>query len=159
MSRAERDLQNFDHPDSLDVDLFLADLDALVAGQGVSEPIYDFANHDRLPQRRAVAPAAIVLVDGILLLSLPEVLLRLDLSVFVDAEEDLRLDRRLARDVLERGRNEASVREQFRATVAPMHARFVQPSGSRADRVIDGNGDIEALAEALAAELMRRVAS
>jgi uridine kinase len=155
MSTAERDRQNFDHPDSLDHELFLADLDSLISRKTVQEPIYDFATHDRLAQSREVRPADLVLVDGILLFSWPQVLSRLDLSIFVDADEDTRLARRLARDVVERGRTESSVRDQFVETVVPMHARFVQPSSARADRLVRGDGDIEALSAMLATDLLR----
>ena len=153
MSKAERDVQNFDHPDSLDHESFLAHLDALIAGQAIDEPIYDFASHDRLAQSRRVEPAPLLLVDGILLLSSPEVIVRLDRSIFVDADHDTRLARRLSRDVAERGRSAESVRAQFVATVAPMHARFVQPSAERADQVVAGDGDIKELSAKIAAEM------
>ena len=155
MNKAERDRQNFDHPDSLDHELFLDDLDSLIARKTVKEPIYDFANHDRLAQSREVQPADLVLVDGILLFTWSQIVSRLDLSIFVDADEETRLTRRLARDVVERGRSESSVREQFVATVAPMHALFVQPSSTVADRLLPGDGDIEALSAMLAADLLR----
>jgi uridine kinase len=155
MNKAERDRQNFDHPDSLDHELFLADLDSLIAGNTVQEPIYDFANHERLAQSREVRPADLVLVDGILLFTWAQVLSRLDLSIFVDVDEDTRLARRLTRDVVERGRSESSVRDQFVETVVPMHACFVQPSAARADRQVAGDGDMEALSATLANELLR----
>lgn len=154
MSKAERDLQNFDHPDSLDQDLFLAHLDSLLAWQSVDEPIYDFASHTRLARCRRVEPAPLLLVDGILLLSSPAVVARLGLSIFVDTDHDTRLTRRLARDVAERGRSAESVRAQFAASVAPMHARFVQPSAERADQVVEGDGDINELSAKIAAQLM-----
>jgi len=155
MNKAERDRQNFDHPDSLDHELFLDDLDSLIARKTVKEPIYDFANHDRLAQSREVQPADLVLVDGILLFTWSQIVSRLDLSIFVDADEETRLTRRLARDVVERGRSASSVHEQFVATVAPMHALFVQPSSTVADRLVPGDGDIEALSATLADDLLR----
>ena len=157
LRKAERDLQNFDHPDSLDHELFIEHLDNLRCEIAVDEPIYDFANHDRLGRTRRVEPARIVLVDGILLLCWPEIRRRLDLSIFIDADESTRLARRIERDVSERGRTEQSVRWQFADTVGPMHERFVQPSAAHADRVFDGVGDLEAMASELAHELATRL--
>jgi len=156
LSKAERDLQNFDHPDSLDHELFIEHLDNLRRGIAVDEPIYDFANHDRLDRTRRVEPARIVLVDGILLLCWPEIRRRLDLSIFIDAAEATRLARRIERDVSDRGRTEQSVRWQFADTVGPMHERFVQPSAGHADRVFDGVGDLQAMASELAEQLAMR---
>ena len=155
MSKAERDLQNFDHPGSLDHELFLADLDSLIARKTVQEPIYDFANHARRAETTEVCPSDLVLVDGILLFTWPEIVSRLDFSVFVDADEEIRLRRRLARDVVERGRSEASVRNQFVETVAPMHELFVQPSSAQAELRVRGDDDIGALSARLAADLSR----
>jgi uridine kinase len=157
MSKARRDRQNFDHPDSLDHELFIEQLDALAGGRAVWEPVYDFANHDRLERSRRVEPAPVVLVDGILLMAWPEIVGRLDLSIFVDASEEMRLSRRIVRDVRERGRDEESVRRQFAETVAPMHARYVQPASAIADRVVDGDADLERLADSLALELRERL--
>jgi len=156
LSKAERDLQNFDHPDSLDHELFLEHLDCLRRGIAVDEPIYDFANHDRLERTRRVEPAHLVVVDGILLLVWSEIRRRLDLSIFIDGDEETRLARRIERDVSERGRTETSVRRQFQATVGPMHERFVQPSAAHADRVFDGDGKLEAMARELAQEVAKQ---
>ncbi len=133
---AERRGGNFDHPDSLDSDLFLEHLDALRAGRDVDVPVYDFATHTFSGRFQRVAAAPVLLVEGILLLAFREVTSRLDHSIFLDVPEDLRLQRRIHRDMTERGRPEDHVRRQFAATVAPMHDAFVQPNRHRADQIV-----------------------
>jgi len=157
MSKAERDRQNFDHPASLDDELFVDHLDALRGGRAVDEPVYDFANHDRLEQARRVEPSRLLLVDGILLMAWPEITERLDLSIFIDVPEHSRLARRIRRDVVERGRTEESVRRQFAETVAPMHNLYVQPAAAKTDRVVAAEDDVEAFAAGLARELTERL--
>jgi uridine kinase len=153
---AERRSINFDHPDSLDVELFVQHLGELRAGVGVDQPLYDFALHARHPSSHRVVPSPFVLADGILLLSFPEIRELLDFTVFLDVPPDLRLERRVARDQVERGRSECSIRAQFEATVAPMHRRFVQPSAQYADLILDGTRPIEDLAQELATQLRAR---
>ena len=136
----ERRRRNFDHPDSLDSDLFLQHLDALRRGIDVDVPVYDFSTHTLTGRFERVEAAPLLLVEGILLLAFEEVLARLDYSIFMDVPEDVRLQRRIHRDVTERGRPEDHVRRQFSATVAPMHDAFVQPSRHRADRIVAGAG-------------------
>jgi uridine kinase len=150
---AERHAVNFDHPDSLDGDLLVENLRALRRSEAVDEPVYDFATHARLPETHRVTPAPVVLVDGILLLAFDRLVEVLDYSVFIDAPEDVRLARRIARDTVERGRTGASVRQQFAATVAPMHDRFVQPSADRAALRIGWGRDLVQEATALADRL------
>lgn len=141
---AERRRRNFDHPDSLDSELFLAHLDSLRRGIGVDVPVYDFATHTMTGRFERVDAAPVLLVDGILLLAFEEIAARLDYSIFMDAPKELRLERRVQRDMTERGRPEDHVRRQFEATVAPMHDAFVQPSRRRADRIVSGveNSDL-----------------
>ncbi len=141
LTPAERALVNYDHLDSLDHELFLAHLDDLAAGRAVEVPVYDMATHCRTSETRRLEQAPIVVADGILLFAVPGIADRLDLSVYVDAPEDLRLARRLYRDVRERGRTPESVEAQFAATVAPMHALFVEPHRDGADMVVEGEGD------------------
>ncbi len=140
---------NFDHPDALDGDLLADHLRSLRSGRSVDRPTYDFARHARLPETRRADPSRFVLVDGILLLTFPAVVEALDVTVFIDAPADVRLARRLARDTVERGRTEESVRRQFAATVAPMHDRFVDPSGATAGLRVRWGEDLEAHAQAL----------
>ena len=145
----ERRRRNFDHPDSLDSDLFLQHLDALKQGIDVDVPVYDFSTHTMAGCFERVEAAPLLLVEGILLLAFEEVASRLDYSIFLDVPEDVRLCRRIRRDMSERGRPEDHVRRQFAATVAPMHDTYVQPSRHRADRIVAGTG-----ADELADELM-----
>jgi uridine kinase len=132
----ERKMVNFDHPDSLDVELFASHLDALRSGQAVGIPMYDFATHTRTGSSIMVGPASVVIAEGILLLSVATIATRLDYTVFLDVPEDTRFERRLARDTVERGRDATDVQRQFEQSVAPMHNQFVQPFGPRADRVL-----------------------
>ncbi len=149
----ERRRGNFDHPDSLDSDLFLQHLDALKHGIDVDVPVYDFSTHTLTGRFERVEAAPLLLVEGILLLAFTDAAERLDYSIFIDVPEDVRLRRRIHRDVTERGRPEDHVRRQFAATVAPMHDAFVQPSRHRADRIVAGTG-----ADELADELMTMLA-
>ena len=144
LSPEQRAAVNFDHPDSLDEVLLIEHLDGLLAGRPVDVPVYDFTTHTRTGRTRRVEPRPVVAVDGILVLAVPALRSRLDLAVFVDAPAEVRLARRMYRDVRERGRTTASVRAQFEATVAPMHEAFVDPSAEHADLRLDGTGDLDA---------------
>jgi uridine kinase len=146
----ERHRQNFDHPQSLEHELYAAHLASLRTGQGIERPVYDFATHSRRPETDRLPAAEVVVADGILLLAYPEVREQLDLSVFLDVPEAVRLGRRVARDQVERGRSEESVRRQFAESVAPMHTQFVQPGAGLAGRVIAHPFDIEPAAVELA---------
>lgn len=132
----ERGRCNFDHPEALDWDCFRETLEAVRAGRETRMPVYDFATHTRGLGEQAVAPRPIMIVDGLWLLHHPEVRRLFSLSLYVPCPEDERLRRRVARDTLERGRTEDSVREQFRDTVAPMHRRFVEPQARHAHLVV-----------------------
>ncbi len=147
---AERRRGNFDHPDSLDSDLFLQHLDALRHGIDVDVPVYDFSTHTLTGRFERVEAAPLLLVEGILLLAVEGVAERLDYSIFMDVPEDVRLQRRVHRDMTERGRPEDHVRRQFAATVAPMHDAFVQPSRHRADRIVTGDVSDEFVGELMA---------
>lgn len=138
LTPAERAEVNYDHPDSLDVELFVEHLEMLRVGEEIAMPVYDFATHTRTNDLVMVTPTPVIVVEGILLFSFPELVELFALKVFRDCPESLRFDRRLARDVAERGRTPESVREQFAATVAPMHDQFVQPHRDLAEIVSDG---------------------
>ncbi len=144
---------NFDHPDALDTAGLVADLDRLRAGLAVDLPIYDFATHKRLPTTDRLTPGPLLLVEGILVLAEPTLRARFDLCVYVEAAADLRLIRRVRRDITERGRDVESVLAQYLATVRPMHEAFVQPSAAHAALVLDGErpvaGELERLLAAL----------
>ena len=149
----ERVLVNYDHPDSLDDRLFITHLDELTVGSAVEAPVYDFATHRRTSTTDTVGPSPVVAVDGILLLAFPAVRQRLDLVIYVDAPAEVRLERRVVRDVAERSRTEAGVRAQFAATVAPMHQRWVAPFAHEADLIVDGLAEPEQAVEAVLGRL------
>ncbi len=150
LSPTERDQVNYDHPDSLDIDLFVTHLDQLTAGHSIDVPVYDFATHTRAAGTNQLQAGDTVIVEGILLFAFDEISDRMTLRVFRDCPEELRFQRRVERDVAERGRTPESVAAQFEATVKPMHDRFVQPSMAVADVVIASTGDINAHAQHLA---------
>jgi uridine kinase len=132
----QREAVNYDHPDAFDWRLFMAHVKALCAGQAVDGPVYDFADYRRRPETIAVGPARVVVVEGILVLYEPELRDLFDLRVFVDTDADVRLIRRLQRDVSERGRTLASVIDQYLATVRPSHLQFVEPTKRYADVIV-----------------------
>jgi uridine kinase len=139
MTKAERDLVNFDHPDALDFDYMRAQLEILNRNESIQAPVYDFAQHQRTQSTELIAAAAVIVVEGTLILSQPALRSLFDLSVFVSADYDLRLGRRLERDINERGRTRAYAQKQFMETVEPMHQAFVDPSAAFADVSIDGS--------------------
>jgi uridine kinase len=127
---------NYDHPDSLELDLLTQHLDSLRNGQPIDRPVYDFETHTRTSEIYTLAPEPAVIVEGILLLSDPELRERFDVRVYIDTESDIRLMRRIQRDIVERGRSIESVLDQYRRTVRPMHYQFVEPSKRYADIII-----------------------
>ncbi|MDQ2651077.1 MAG: uridine kinase [Actinomycetota bacterium] len=136
----ERAGVDYDHPDEFDWNLLLRHVDALHAGQAIDVPVYDFATHTRAGETITVAPARIVVVEGILVLYEAALRERLDLAVFVDTDADVRFIRRLERDVSERGRTPESVIEQYLGTVRPAHLQFVEPSKRYADVIVPHGG-------------------
>jgi uridine kinase len=132
---------NYDHPDSLDNDLMVQHLEELRAGRGVDVPVYDFKTHSRDPKRRRVEPTRIIIVEGILVFVEERVRRLLDVKVFVDTDADIRVFRRIRRDIEHRGRTFQSIREQYYATVRPMHLQFVEPSKRWADLIIPEGGE------------------
>lgn len=136
----ERAKINFDHPDSLENELLIAHLQALLARKAVDVPVYNFSVHTRLPQTRRVEPAGVILVEGLLIFADRALRELMDIKVYVDTDADLRFIRRLQRDIAERGRTLASVIEQYLSTVRPMHLEFVEPSKRYADVIIPEGG-------------------
>ena len=132
---------NFDHPSSLDFDLLAFGLSELKLGKTIEVPIYEFATHKRLTRSITCEPRKIILVDGILILDSASVRAQLDESIFFDTPEELRFERRLDRDVHERGRTPEGVKKQFELQVRPMHDQFVQPSKQYAQTVISDLGE------------------
>ncbi len=136
--------RNFDHPDSIELPLLLHHARELIAGQSVERPIYDFSSHTRVPGHTdRVSPAPALIVEGILALHYPELRALFDLSIFVNAPSAVCLARRIHRDVRERGRTEASVREQFRTITQPMADQFVLPSAQYASLQVDGTESLD----------------
>ncbi|MCY3579657.1 MAG: uridine kinase [bacterium] len=136
LSYQERTRVNYDHPDSLETELLLAHLEDLREGKPVEQPIYDFTRHLRRAETVPIPSGPVILIEGILLLVEPELREMLDLKVFVDTDADLRVIRRMERDMAERGRSFDSIVAQYHATVRPMHRRFVEPSKRHADMII-----------------------
>lgn len=141
LSYEDRCRINFDHPDALDNGLFVQHLEALRRGEGVDKPRYDFATHRRLDETERVEPRAVIVVEGILVLALEAIRERLDVKLFVDTDPDIRLMRRIRRDLEHRGRTFAQVRQQYYETVRPMHMAFVEPSKRSADVIIPEGGE------------------
>jgi len=140
LPKAQRDLINWDHPDSLDTDLMIEHIQALKAGQAVALPVYDFTLHARTRQTVRVEPQPIILVEGILIFADARLRELFDVKIFVDTDADIRFIRRLQRDIAERGRTAESVVKQYLETVRPMHLEFVEPSKRYADVIIPEGG-------------------
>ena len=136
----ERTRVNYDHPDSLETELMVEHLKRLKAGEAVETPVYDFAADTRTRETLRVEPRAVILVEGILIFADPELRRLFDVKIFVDADADLRLIRRLHRDMAERGRSFESVIRQYQETVRPMHLEFVEPSKRYADIIVPEGG-------------------
>ena len=135
------DRQNFDHPDSLESELLVRHIKALKQGMVVETPIYDFRVHRRAAETRRVEPRKVILVDGILIYAEPELRKLFDVRIYVDTDADIRLIRRLKRDLSERGRTVESVVTQYESTVRPMHMEFVEPSKRYADLIVPEGGE------------------
>ncbi|GAD05989.1 uridine kinase [Porphyromonas crevioricanis JCM 15906] len=136
----ERAKLNYDHPDAFDTDVMVADIQELKAGRSIARPVYSFVEHNRLPQTVEVHPARVIILDGILILENKKLRDLMDVKVFVDTDADVRLGRRLSRDIQERGRSVDSVLDQYFGTVKPMHEEFVEPSKKYADLIIPEGG-------------------
>jgi len=136
----ERVQVNFDHPDALETELLRAHLDALLAGKPIEKPVYNFTTHTRAPYTIRVEPRPVIILEGILVLAEPLLRERMDIKLYVDAPDDVRLIRRIRRDMEERGRTIESILAQYERTVRPMHLEFVEPSKRLADVIIPGGG-------------------
>ncbi len=148
---------NWDHPDAVDVELLTEHLRALSRGEAVEMPLYEFATHSRGAHTHRIEPADVVVVDGILLLADANVRELCDVKVFVDADPDIRLIRRIRRDTRVRGRTLESVLDQYLTTVQPMHLQFVEPSKRYADVIIPRGGSNLVAIEMIVAKIQRRV--
>jgi uridine kinase len=154
----ERSRVNYDHPESLDTELFLEHLGELIAGRPIEKPVYDFTRHTRAAQTVRAEPRDVVLADGILLFTEPRVREMFDLKIFVDAEPDVRFIRRMRRDIEERGRALDTVIEQYLSTVRPMHFEFVEPTKRYADIILPRGGNNLPGIQVIAARIRERLA-
>ena len=146
MPYEERCQLNYDHPDAFDTELLISDLRALKAGKSVVCPVYDFTVHDRSSKTMLIRPSKVIIVEGLLIFANAELCREMDIKIFVDTDADIRLLRRINRDVRDRGRSLESVTNQYINTVKPMHEQFVEPSKRNADIIIpEGGHNIVAL--------------
>ena len=155
LSPAERAHINYDHPASLESSLLVEHLRALRAGDPVDVPIYDYANHARSAQTRRVEPARVIIVEGILVFTEAALREQMDVKIFVDTDADIRLMRRIRRDLEHRGRTFNSVRDQYYTTVRPMHLEYVEPSKRWADLIVPEGGDNRVALDVLLGQLGR----
>jgi len=132
---------NYDHPGELDNALMITHLDQLRRGEPAEIPLYDFVTHSRRKETRLVHPAPVIIVEGILVFVEPALRARLDIKIFVDTDADIRVFRRIRRDMESRGRTFAEIRDQYYKTVRPMHLQFVEPSKRWADVIIPEGGN------------------
>lgn len=137
---SQRELLNFDHPDSLETELMVEHLKALRAWQAIEMPVYDFANHQRTSTKIHLDPQPVILVEGILVFAEARLRDLFDVKIFVDTPPDIRFIRRMQRDMVERGRSLDSIIRQYETTVRPMHLEFVEPSKRYADVIIPEGG-------------------
>lgn len=155
----ERKRVNFDHPDAFDAPLLTEHLKALQEGKTVEKPVYSYTHHCRLGQTTAVEPAPIILIEGILVLEMRLVRDCMDVKIFVDTDDDIRLLRRVRRDIHERGRDIEGVIHQYETTVRPMHLAFVLPSKRYADIVIPRGGENDVGIQMVASSLREKTRS
>ncbi len=140
LAQEKRAQFNFDHPDALETDLMRDHLDQLIEGEAVEKPVYDFTTHTRKDETETVEPRPVIIIEGILVLAEPALEERMDIKIFVDAADDIRLMRRIRRDMQERGRSIEGILRQYERTVRPMHLEFVEPSKREADVIIPRGG-------------------
>lgn len=157
LSIEEREAVNFDHPDSLDFDLLAHHLQELKKGKRIQKPVYNFQTHTREQQTESIFPHKLIIIEGILLFSVPEVCNHCDIKFFIDADDDVRLLRRIQRDIHERARTFESVCIQYLTTVKPMHEAFVQPSKKMADLIVPRGGENQRALELIISKLKEEI--
>ena len=140
MTYEERAKLNYDHPDAFETELLVEALRALKAGRPIECPVYDYTIHDRSDKTVTVKPARVIIVEGILIFEDKALCKEMDIKIFVDTDADVRILRRIVRDVRDRGRSLESVVDQYLTTVKPMHEQFVEPSKRNADIIIPEGG-------------------
>ncbi|QRV01845.1 uridine kinase [Arcanobacterium phocisimile] len=140
LSYEERSKLNYDHPQSFDNALLVQHIHQLLKGQAIEAPVYDYANHNRAEHTQHIEPAPVLIIEGILIFAEPQLCDLCDVKIFVDTDADVRILRRIKRDVVERGRSLESVEAQYLDTVKPMHELYVEPSKRRADLIVPEGG-------------------
>ena len=153
LSMEERCKTNYDHPDAFDNDLLISHLEALINGKIINKPIYDFEAHDRKDETIKVEPRDIIIVEGILVLEDARIRNMLDIKIYVDTDADVRIVRRLLRDIEERGRTVKSVINQYLNVVRPMHLQFTEPTKRYADIIIPEGGENKVAIDVLTANI------
>jgi len=157
MTLKERKKINYDHPDSLETELLITHLEDLSKGNYVNIPVYDFSAHSRTDKTIKIHFKPIILIEGILIFVDPKLRCLLDDKVFVDTDPDIRLLRRVRRDIHERGRRVDSILNQYEETVRPMHIKFVEPSKRYADVIVPEGGQNEVALQMITARLMKKL--
>lgn len=157
LSFEERARKNFDHPAALETELMVRHIRALDEGYQVEIPRYDFSRHIRKEETRLVQPTGVILIDGILIFNEKELRELMDIKIYVDTDDDVRLLRRIRRDIMDRDRDLESVLEQYETQVRPMHLEFVEPSKRYADVIIPRGGENEVALDMLNALIQERI--
>lgn len=139
LSFEERCMLNFDHPDAIDFELLCQHISALKNGETIAQPIYCFKTHNRTKETVSVSPKKILIVEGILILNYPKLRRMFDLKLYVDANSDMRMERRVSRDITERGRTPEEVLSRYIKTLKPMHQQFIEPMKVHADVVLENH--------------------
>jgi len=153
LSPKERDRVNFDHPKSVDFELLKNQLIDLKKGKAVIQPSYDFITHTRTNKTNKIEPAKIIIVEGILLFAMSDIRDLFDFKIYMDTDDDVRVLRRIERDMHDRGRDFDSIKEQYQATVKPMHLAFVEPNKKHADIIVPAGGKNEKAIQMIASRL------
>jgi len=135
----ERCLLNFDHPEAIDFELLYEHLKALKNGENIQQPIYDFKTHNRTDKTLQISPKKILILEGILIMNFPKLRSLLNLKVFIETNSDMRMERRVNRDITERGRTPKEVMERYLNTLKPMHDQFIEPMKMHADVIVENH--------------------
>ena len=159
LNEEEKRVHNFDHPDSIDFDLLRAQLKELREGRTVEQPIYSYITCGRSKETLTVNPADVIIVEGILIYTDPELRKLMDIKIFVDADDDDRLMRVMARDIVERGKTVEWVIERYSQTVKPMYLQFIEPSKRYADIIIPQGGHNKVAIDVISATIEKSFAN
>lgn len=157
LSFEERVKTNYDHPDAFDTDLFVKHIKALKNGEAIDHPTYDFTTHSRGEKWEHVESKPVIVLDGIMLFAIPRIVRLLDIKLFIDTDADVRILRRILRDVKERGRSLDSIVNQYLTTVKPMHEAFIEPSKRLADIIVPEGGYNEVAFDMIISTIIKKI--